>query len=355
MKQVQRYALIMVIMVTMIIAGCSAKTPPKEALQAASLKTMEAKSYKASMTFQLDQLEIPESPEVDATGFSTAAVAGIIKDATIKADVTYQKDPEMRADVNLEVVLPGMMDMKLAIPMIMTEKMLYVKVPNIPMLGIPESIADKFVQIDLEELAEQQGTPAITFDVAEQQKLAQELSAAVLKHFDEKTYFSELKAADAGLPEGLKADQVVKFAISQENYPQTVETLVNKALPEILDILLKNDTFLESAQIEKADLEQMKADLDTNKTEILNVLQNDLKFSALELTGAIKDKYLVYQGGKIGLEVKDEESGLDAKVGLSFSAQYSELDKEVKFEQDIPTDALTMDQLTELFGGGAGL
>lgn len=351
MKQVQRLALIFVVIMTMIIAGCGSKTPPKEALQAATLKTMEATSYKMSTTLQLDELELPESPELEA-GMSTTAIAGIIKDATIKADAVYTKDP-MRLDMNLEVILPGMMDMKLEVPMIVTDKVVYVKIPNIPMLGIPETIADKFVQIDVEELAEEQGAK-LNMDVAAQQKLVQELSAALLKHFDEKTYFSELKASEAGLPESVKADQVVKFAISEENYAQTVETLVNNALPEIIDVLLNNDSFLEYAELEKADLEQAKADLETNKTEILNVLQNNLKFNVLEMTGAIKGDYLVYQAAKMGVQVKDEESGLDAKIGLSITTEYSELNKKVEFEQEIPTDAMTMDELSEQFGGMSG-
>ncbi|RJE85519.1 hypothetical protein D3P07_20150 [Paenibacillus sp. 1011MAR3C5] len=353
MKQVKQAALITMIILTMIIAGCSSVAPPKAALEAATAKTMAAESYKMSMTMQLDELELPEAGGVDASMFSPAQVAGIVKDATIKADVAYSSEP-MRADVNLEVILPGMMDMKLAVPMIMTEKVMYIQVPSLPMFGIPESIVGKYIQFDLEELAKQEGVDSLNLNVAEQQKMAQDLSAALLKHFDEKTYFSNVKAEEAGLPEGLKVDQVVKFAIDVENYPQTVETIVNKALPEILDILMNNEAYLETAGIEKADLEEVKANLDTNKTELLNLLQNDLKFNVLEVTGGIKDKYLVYQGGKISVQMKDPESGLDGKFGGTFSAQYSELNKKIEFPA-LPTDALTTDQLAELFGGAAGL
>lgn len=351
MKQVQRLAFIFMLILTVVIAGCSAKTPPKEALMNASMKTMEASTYKTSMTIQLDELELPEDADAAEMGMSTAAIAGMIKDATIKADATFQKDP-MRLDMNMEITLPGMMDMKLAVPMIITKEKMFVKIPNIPMLGIPETIADKYVEINIEELAQEEGLEVPEMDIAAQQKLIQELSAVLLKHFDEKTYFTEVKAADAGLPEGVKADQVVKFAISEGNYAQTVETLVNNALPEVLDILLANETFLEYAQLEKADLEQAKTDLETNKTEILNVLQNNLKVKVLELIGAVQDDYLVYQAGKIGVEVKDEESGLDAKIGLSITTQYSDLNKEVTFPE-LPTDALSMDELTELFAAGS--
>lgn len=338
------------LVLTVAIAGCSTQTPPKEALLNATAKTMDASSYKSSMTIQLDELLLPESADAASMGLSMAAVAGMIKDATIKADAIFQKDP-MRVDMNMEITLPGMMDMKLAIPMIMTAEQMYVKIPNIPMLGIPETIADKYVVLDLEELAQQQGTELPQMDMALQQQLVQELSAALLKHFDEKTYFSEVKVSDAGLPEGLKAERVVKFAISEDNYAQTVETLVNNALPEVLDILLANEAFLSYIQMEKAELEKAKTDLETNKTEILNVLQNNLKFNVLELTGAVKDDYLVYQAAKIAVSIKDEETGMNGSVGLTMTSEYSELNKKLELPE-LPADALTTDELTKLFGGG---
>ncbi len=353
MKRVQRFVVIALLLLTMLVAGCTNSTPPKAALQQAMVKTMEADSYKLSMNIQLDELELPAVPEAEASGLPISSLTGMFQDATIKVDAIYAKDP-MRVDMNMEFVLPGMMEMKLAVPMIMTKDILYVKPPEIPMLPLPEETKGKFVAIDLKELAEQQGAE-LNIDPAAQQKLAQDLSKAVLDNFDEKTYFSEVKAADAGLPEGVKADQIVKFAITEENYPQTVETIVNDVLPKVMDILLANEAYLTALQVDKADLEAAKADWETNKTELLNFLQNDLKVNALEVTGAIKDDYMVYQSGKVGLEVTDAESGQKAKFGVSFSGQYSEVGKSPAFEQELPTDTVTLEQLMGLFGSPTGL
>lgn len=353
MKHLQRFGVIALLILTMVVAGCSGNTPPKAAMQQAMVKTMEADSYKLSMSIQLDELELPPVPEAEASGLPISSITGMFQDAIIKVDAIYAKDP-MRVDMNMEFVLPGMMEMKLAVPMIMTKDVLYVKPPDIPMLPLPDETKGKYVAINLKELAEQQGAE-LNIDPAAQQELLQDLSKSVLERFDEKTYFSELKAADAGLPEGVKADQIVRFAITEENYPQTVETIVNDVLPEILDILLANEAYLTAMQIDKADLEAAKADWETNKTELLNVLQNDVKINTLEMTGAIADKFMVYQSGKLGLEMTDAESGQKAKLGVSFSGQYSEIGKSPAFEQELPTDTVTLEQLMGLFGAPMGL
>ena len=54
--------------------------------------------------------------------------------------------------------LKGDMGMTFNIPMVMTAEKLYVKVPNIPFFPIPENVVGKFLELDLKELAEQEGT-----------------------------------------------------------------------------------------------------------------------------------------------------------------------------------------------------
>lgn len=335
--------LVAILVMAAIVAGCSGSKAPKAALQDAMLSTMEAGSYKLSMTMQVDELELPPSADAATGGMPAVNIGGIIKDALMNVEAVYSKDSK-RTDMTLELVLPGMMNMTLAVPIIIAEQKVYLKLPAIPLLPIPAAVTDKYIEVDLKELAERQGDGA-SIDIEAQQKLSQELSVAVLKHFDEKTYFSEIKAGDANLPEGVKADQVVKFAITEENYPKTVETLVNQVIPEVLDILLANEAYLKTLNVAVEDLESAKANLESNKTEALNVLQNNVKLNVLELTGAIQGKHLVYQDGRIGVDATDPDSGENMKLGLSFSIQYSDIGKEVTFENELPTETITIDQL----------
>lgn len=350
MKKVQKIAVLCLAVILVIIAGCSSAKPPREALQSAMTKMTKADSYAMKMSIGLNELEIPqEITQSDAAG--AAAMIGMLKDATITIDATYQKNP-MRTDMNMQIVLPGDMEMKLTIPMIMTEETLYVKVPAIPMLPLPDSLTGKYIKIDLKELAAQEGTPAI--DMEAQQKLGQDIAQVLLKNFDEKTYFSEPKAADAGLPSDLKADQVVLFQINESNYSKTVETVINKVLPEIIDLLLKNEDALKALQLEKADVEKMKTELETNKTELTSVLQNDIKVNTMKLTGAIKDGYLVYQDGKMNIEATDKDSGQKMKIGMNMNASYSDFNKAIEFPE-LPADAITLTELMKQFQLPVGL
>ncbi|RCW41182.1 hypothetical protein [Paenibacillus prosopidis] len=352
MKKMQNLAVILLTVLLVVIAGCSSGKPPKEALQAAMTKMAEADSYTVKMSFGLDELELTPDAAMQEDAAAAAAMIGMLKDATITVDAIYQKDP-LRTDMNVEIVIPGDMEMKLTVPMIMTEETLYVKVPQIPMLPLPETVTGKFIKIDLKELAEQQG--GATLDIAAQQKLGKELGAVLLKHFDEKTYFSEPKAADAGLPEELKADQIIAFEINESNYAKTVETVINQVLPELIDVLLANEESMKSLQLEKADIEKMKSELETNKADIVDVLKNNVKVNTMKVTCAIQDGYLVYEEGQVNVEATDKESGQKMKLGLHFDVSYAEIGKAPKFENEIPTDAITLDQLTQLFQAPVGM
>lgn len=340
MKTTRSIVLTALLVLMVALAGCSTGKTPKASLQEAMLNTMDASSYKLSMTMQVEELELPQS---GAAGLTPISMAGILKDAIINIDAKHDKE-KSRTDMNLELVLPGMMEMKLAFPLIMTKDILYMKLPSIPLIQIPQEFTAKYIAMDLKELAEKQGQGA-KINIEDQQKLGQQISAAVLKHFDDKAYFQQLKPEDADLPADIKPDRIIKFAITDEQYPQTVETLVNNVLPEMVDILLANSALLETLQVEQAKLEQAKEELQTNKTELLNVLQNEVKLTALELTGAIQDDYLVHQQGRIAVDATNSDIGHHIKLDVTFSGTYSDIGKTVEFQNELPTDTITLEEV----------
>ncbi|MFD0957787.1 hypothetical protein [Paenibacillus chungangensis] len=350
MKQVKRLALMAVLLTAVIVAGCSSSQPPKESLQTAMKNTMAAESYKMNMTLQIDDLQLGDLAAEQTGGID---VAGIIKGAKLSADTMYTKEP-MRMDMNMEINLPGMMDMKLAVPMIVTKDEMYVKIPNLPMLPLPEQLFDQYIKMDLQELAEQSGQQ-ISMDVATQQKMAQEFAAVFMDNFDEKTYFTEVKAADAGLPEGMKADQVVKFAITKDNYDGTVDTMVNKVVPAIFDLLLNNEDYLNAVGLEKAQVESAKESWDNDKDQALDSFKELLTVNTLDITTAIQDKYMVHQDVKIDLDLKNPEgTGETMKFIISFAAQYSDFNKKQE-HPELPADAITMEELMEQFQAPMGM
>ena len=105
----------------------------------------------------------------------------MLKDAQLNVTGVYQSEP-MQTEMTLGIELKGDMGMTFNIPMVMTAEKLYVKVPNIPFFPIPENVVGKFLELDLKELAEQEGTEwnPDAMDAAKTQKLSNEVMDAVL-------------------------------------------------------------------------------------------------------------------------------------------------------------------------------
>jgi len=342
MKWFQRLTAACLVAVLLVIVGCSANQSPKEAMLKAMTNVAEANSYGMKMTMTLDELELPVGTGVEEELGDYTAFVDMLKDASITIDAVYQKDP-MRTDVMLELATAGSVEFKIKVPMIITDQIAYIKMPEIPMFPLPDTITGKFIELDLAEMTEGQQV-----NMEQQSKLGNDMLAVLMKHFDEKEYFSELKAADAGLPEGVKADQVIRVEVNNENFESTLNIVINKVIPEVIELLLADEESLKLMQLEKQDVESFKTDFEANKEEMKTELLSLLKVNELSLTGAIQDKNLVYQDMTFNVEVADEATGEAAKLGFGIDIIYSDINKTPKFENEIPTDTITIDQLMQL-------
>lgn len=344
-------ALALIVALSLLLVGCgggkTASKSVKDTLLGATMKTAEAKSYAADVSLKIDKLDMSEGAISSEELAIASQVAAVIKDAAIQAKIVYDKDSS-RTDAEVEVVLPGFMNMSLNIPMIMDGEKIYVKIPQIPFFPLPAEMTDKYVLVDMKELAEQTGEAMPAIDVAKQQKFAQELMSVAVKHFDEQKYFSEVKVADAGLPEQVKASNVIKFSLNADNYDETITILLDKVIPEIIDIFLNNEEYLNMVGADKAELEEAKQNIAANKEEAKQFLQDNIKINTVEVVSAIEKDYLVYQAVKFDVDVISEETGEKIVLALSATSSYSDLDKKPTFTQEIPADAVPFE---ELFGG----
>ncbi|GGG26346.1 DUF6612 family protein [Paenibacillus abyssi] len=343
--------LMMLMAALMVLAGCSSE-PPKEAVQTALSKTMDLQSYTFTAALDLDEINLPE--ELLNADPQAGAILNMLKDATLSVTGAYEADP-MRMEMTADIALQGDMSFNLSIPMIMTEDKMWVKVPSIPMLPL-EGLSGKFVEIDMKQLAEQEGMEIPNLDMDTQRKMVQDMMTVILKHFDEETYYSELKAEEVpGLPSELKPDQIVKFAVTEDNFEQTVKTIVEKVAPELIDLLIENDQYRQTLQLTPEDLEQAKQELAGNDSaelqQQLDELKEEMKINELSLTGAIKDDYLVYQELKGNVDIIQE--GQTANIGMSLKSQYSNINEPVEFQIEIPTDAISLDELESMFNSGS--
>jgi len=338
----------------LVISGCSKDQSPKETIQASMSKSSDTKSFNFNGSLKLDQLELSGSEAGEA-----AMVSELLKNAEISWTGAYRADP-MLMEMNLSLVMKGDMAVTFNVPMIMTEKKVWIKIPNIPMFPLPETLVNKFVELDLEELAKESGQTMPKVNAADSQKFVNEVTNIVFKHVDEKTYLSEIKVADAGVPSDLGVDKVVQFHMDQAQLESFIGTVVEKIAPEVIDLLSNNEKYRELLQVKPEDLEDAKKELADAKSgdlaKSLEDMKKELKSFDLKVNyGIDKKDYPVYTDASVKASIESEE--LTGTLGFKFVMSTTNINGEPKFEigepkadQIIPMDELEA-QLGGMFGG----
>ncbi|MDU2240812.1 MAG: hypothetical protein E7E23_09520 [Paenibacillus sp.] len=352
-KKLLTSCLLVMLSVVLVMSGCSSKKEPKEALSSAAVKALEMNSYVLEnqikiLDFSVEGAAEAESPEV-------GAVLSMLKNAEINIKQIYQKDP-MQTEATLEVKLTGDMTTTITIPLVITPEKLYVKVPSIPFLPMPESVTGKFLVLDMKELAEQSGeefNPDL-FNPEKSQKLGTELMGALFAEYESGAYFTNIDPKEASLPEGFKAKQVVQFAITNENVKEAVTILVNQALPKMLDILAKEE-YRSMLQLTPEEIDQAKKELqEGNQDELgkaLDEMKNNLQINKFTVDTAIdENNYPAYYNVQADVAVNDPETQENIKVAVQMTSRFTQINEKPAFEIGIPTDTLTLEQLQEEMG-----
>ncbi|EFM10843.1 conserved hypothetical protein [Paenibacillus curdlanolyticus YK9] len=353
MKWIQRCAIIVMAAMLLVAAGCSSSKPPKEVLETSMTKMSEMKSYGFTGTIGFDDVNIP-AEEADALGVSM--VTSILKGAKLTFEGQYEKEP-YRMDLNLKLEVKGDgSTTSFEVPILMNQNDLYVKIPTIPGLPIPEELTSKFIKIDLKKLAEEQGTELPFNDMDKQVKLGTDIMNTIITSFDEKDYFFEPKAEEVqGLPKDGDYDQIVQFKITDETFAPALELIVNKVAPAVIDLLAKDEDYLKLADITKEDLDEAKKQLAENGPDAIKELKKAVKINEFAITGGVKDKYMTYQGIYANIAVKPEDSEDEVKVDMYVRSEYKDINKKQTFKHDIPTDTISMEDAMQMFGGSGDL
>jgi hypothetical protein len=244
----------------------------------------------------------------------------------------------------------------ITIPLVMTAEKLYVKIPSIPFLPLPESVTGKFLVLDLKELAEQAGeefNPDL-FNPEKSQKLSMELMGALFAEYESGAYFSNIDPKEASLPAGFKAKQVVQFAITNDNVKEAVTILVNQALPKMLDILAKEE-YRSMLQLTPEEIEQAKQELqEGNQDELgkaLDEMKNHLQINKFTVDTAIdENNYPAYYNVQADVAVNDPDTQTNVKAAVQMTSHFTQINEKPAFEIGIPTDTLTLEELQEEMG-----
>lgn len=296
-------------------------------------------------------------PQEDTSAEEAAAIINMLKSAELTWTGAYRADP-MMMEMNLQLALKGDLAITFSVPIIMTTEKIWVKIPNIPMLPIPEELQNKFVELDLKELAEQSGQPLPSLDVGKSQKLVNDVLEIVFKHIEEETYLKSVPVKDASLPEGVDVDQVVQFHMDQTQIEPFVNTVIDKIAPEIIDLLSTNEEYRNLLQLKPEDLEEAKKSLqevkDGDVSKELEQMKKELK--SLDITanmGIDKKDYPTYTDALIKASVESEE--MTGSIALKVVSQITDINGEVKFTGEPKgDDVVTMEQLQEQLGGMFG-
>jgi len=351
------FAIVAVLMtVALVLSGCTKDKSPKDALQSSLSKSADIKSYnfKGSMVFE--DFNFPSEGD-DAA--SAAAVLNLMKSAELSWTGAYRVDP-MLLEVNLNLALKGDLQIAFEIPMIMTDKKVWVKVPNVPGFPIPEQYVGKFIELDLEQLAEQSGQPMPNVDVGKSQKFANDLMDIVFKHVDEKTYLKNVKAKDAGLPADADVKQVVQFHMDQTQLEPFINTVIEKIAPEVIELLSSNEEYRDMAQVTKEDLEEAKKALGEVKSgevsEALADIKKELKKLDLKVNfGTDKKEYPVYTDATISMAIESEE--ITGSMGIKVVSQTTGINEAPTFKygepkaEDVVSFEDVMGEMGGMFGG----
>lgn len=361
-KRMGALLLTLLLTVSLALTACSSKQEPKEALKTAAANASKLTSYEMKSNFTINELSY--KPQDQSTQDPTVTqFMSMLKDAQLNITGVYQAEP-MQTEMTLGIELKGDMGMTFNIPMVVTAEKMYVKVPSIPFLPIPETLVNKFVEIDLKQLAEQEGTEwnPSAMDAAKTQKLSNELMDAVLSEYDQNKFFKNLDTKDAQLPEGVDAKQVVQFTVNNDNVKEAVTVLVTKALPKVIDIISK-DEYREVLQLTQEDIDQAKSDLkltEEDKAEMekdLDKLKDVLTINAFNIDFALdKQDFPVYQKMNADVLIKDPDTKDEIKLAFTASNTYTKINEKPAFQINIPSgdDVIKMDELEELMNSSYG-
>lgn len=352
--------LVMLMILTVALVGCTKKAEPKEAVKAATTNAAKMTSYAIATKLKVNELSFTTADGKATTDAQSAQIASLLKNAEFNVTGVYQGDP-MQTELNMELKLSGDMAMTFTVPMVMTQEVLYVKIPQIPMLALPDTLVGKFLKLDLKELAAQQGQEYKPLSPATTQQLTQDLSNAILDKYDQAKYFKDVDTKDAALPEGVDAKQVVQFAVTNDNAKEAVTIFVKQALPAVLDVLSKEE-YRNALNIKQTDIDEMKKELQSEDSQnsfskSVNELDKYLTLNQFHINTAInKDDFPVYQQMVMDAVFSDPDTKQNVKLSLDGSSQYSKINEKQTFAIGIPADAdvVTMDEFQKQVGSMYG-
>ncbi|SOC23476.1 S-layer family protein [Ureibacillus xyleni] len=277
-----------------------------------------------------------------------AAIFKMFEDIKVDIKGAYQKDP-MKMEMTMDLTLQGEVETKFSIPMIMTEEKIWVKLPQSPLLQLPEELNGKFIELDFNELTQLSGQPSVSMDLALQTEFTKAIYDIFFDEFSK--YYEEVDQKSVAIPADIKVDKVLKFELSNEDLKPVIETLFNKVLPKFLE-LLENPEYVKALGFKAEDIAMVKeglASADVSIGEVAGEINNFVDINELSEYIAIhEDQYIGYD--KFNLDIAITMEGESLGLKLSYNLGKSKVNEAVNFKIGTPkaSEVIPFNKLMEM-------
>lgn len=251
----------------------------------------------------------------------------------------YVKDP-MHIEMMMELIINEEMGLTLEMPFIMTEDAVYMKMEGL----FGDSEDDKFIKMDLSQLAEMSPEDAAALDMELQFELSKILNELMTKHLID--FYSEVDLNTIEIEYNTNAKKAIKFEVTNESVESFIQILFEDIMPELLE-LMQNPKYTAAFGLTAEDLELLVGqdfDLDIESEEfqqVLKELREVLQINELS-------SHITIDTNNIALDHAmnaDVELTLEGEtVGLTLNAilQKQKINDNVTFQFGIPTDEETI-------------
>lgn len=306
----------------------------------------------------LESYEFNGNAEVSLT-FPEIAFEGSEEDAEFAAEFmslfenirvhltgAYVKDP-MHLEMLMEVVINEEMGLALEMPVIMTEDAMYMKMGDL--LGGSED--EKFIKMDLAELAGMSEQDAAALDMELQFELSKILNELMTKHLID--FYSEVDLSTVEIEHNPNAQKAIKFEVTNDSIESFVQILFEDIMPELLT-LMQNPEYAAAFGLTAEDLallvgQDFTIDFESKEfQELFAELRKALQINELSSHIVIDANNIALDhlmNADIVLTFEGESLGLKVNALL----QKQKINEDVTFQFAIPADedTISMDELYE--------
>lgn len=311
---------------------------------------LDINSYQFSADANIG-IQLPPSATKDLPA-ELSLLGAVLNDINLSVDGVYELDP-MKMEMDLSITLGGGLNLKFDVPVIMTEEKMLIQLPNnIPGASLPEEIDGKFIEFNLDELAQLDGMDIGTFNTSFQfeTELALAIYDLVIDNFTDAFY--EYASLDAiSYPETINAKEVVKFELSNSNLKRFLIIVAEDFLPPLVE-LMAEPQYAQYFGISPEDSAMMVQEIETIQAELIKIIPQiteSVNIHEFNIYSVInEDNIIQYNEMNINVDITVEGETLGIKFYSTDERQNINGQQTFKYDQIDPNEIISFVELMDM-------